>query len=174
LKRTLTAMSAADADVAPDARGFALPGENREASLLGMQLGEQNWLLQLGDVVEVMPPPKLLPVPFTKAWFAGVTCLHGNAVGVVDFAAFLGYAVEQQDNTRLVLLAEHGRCHSALLFSRALGLQACDGFVREPDPVARPAWTAGFYRDGGGQLWSMLDLHGLLSHPDFLHVELPE
>lgn len=166
--------AAANADLARDARGYGLLGESREASLLGMQLGSQNWLLPLGDVVEVMPPPKLLPVPFTKAWFAGVACLHGNVVGVVDFAAFLGYADEPQDNTRLVLLAEHGRCHSALLFSRALGLQARDGFVREPDPASRPVWTEGFYRDAEDQLWSMLDLHGLVSHPDFLRVELPE
>jgi twitching motility protein PilI len=166
--------TAATVDLARDARAYAVSGENREASLLGMQLGEQNWLLQHGHVLEVMPPPKLLPVPFTKAWFAGVACLHGNVVGVVDFAAFLGYALEPQENARLVLLAEHGRCHSALLFSRALGLQTCDGFVREPDPPARPVWTEGFYRDDEGRLWSMLDLNGLLSHPDFLRVELPD
>jgi twitching motility protein PilI len=153
----------------------AIPlGENREASRLGMQLGEQNWLLELADVIEVMPPPKLMRVPFTKAWFAGVACLHGNVVGVVDFAAFLGSPLlEQQETARLVLLAERSRCHSALLFSRALGLQPCDRFEREPD-AARPAWTAGSYRDAEGERWSMLDLEGLLSHPDFLSIEAAE
>lgn len=148
-------------------------GANREASRLGMQLGEQHWLLDLADVVEVMPPPKLMPVPFTKAWFAGVACLHGNLVGVIDFAAFLGKpALESQDNARLVLLAERGRCHSALLFSRALGLQPCDRFEREPDSTSlRPGWTAHAYRDADGQRWNLLDLEALLSHPDFVCIE---
>lgn len=148
-------------------------GENREASRLGMQLGEQHWLLELADVIEVMPLPKLVPVPFTKNWFAGVVCLHGNLVGVIDFAAFLGRpGLESQEHARLVLLAERGRCHSALLFSRALGLQPSDRFEREPDGASlRPGWTAQAYRDAEGQRWNLLDLETLLSHPDFLCIE---
>ena len=147
--------------------------EETAQSRLGMQLGADFWLLDLTDVSEVIPVPDLLSVPLTKAWFAGVANIRGNLVSVVDFAAFLGAApVAHDDKARLVLVADKHRINSALIFSRVVGLRQFDRFEREADAANLPAWIEGRYRDREAQPWSTLNMHALVTHPDFLAVEL--
>jgi twitching motility protein PilI len=145
-----------------------------DGSRLGVQLGEDHWLLELTDVNEVIAVPELTEVPFTRHWFAGVASIRGNPLAVVDLAAFFGGArVEPGERARLVVVAECHRINSALLVNRVLGLQAFDRFVKEPAESPLAPWIEGLYRDPDGQRWTALGMHGLLSHPDFLHIELP-
>jgi twitching motility protein PilI len=149
-------------------------GAAGDSSRLGMQLGSQNWLLDLADVSEVIPVPELLEVPFTKRWFTGVASIRGNLVGVVDLSAFFGGpAVESDERARLVLVADGHRINSGLLFSRVIGLQPVVHFAREPDGEAREPWIEARYRDPEGQRWTGLSIAGLVTHPDFLRIELP-
>ncbi len=149
-------------------------GSGADASRLGMQLGDRNWLLELADVSEVMPVPELLAVPFTQRWFAGVASIRGNLIGVVDLNAFLGGApADRGERARLVLIADVHRINCGLLFDRMIGLRAIDDFEREPDAPSRPAWLEGHYRSADAQLWSALDMRGLVTHPDFLRIERP-
>jgi twitching motility protein PilI len=137
-----------------------------------MQLGSHDWLLELADVSEVMPVPELLEVPFTQRWFAGVACIRGGLLGVVDLSAFFGGApAERGERARLVIVADSHRINCGLLFDRVIGLRPLDTFVREPDPVPRAAWIEGHYRDPDGRRWTALDMHGLVTHPDFLRIE---
>jgi len=145
-----------------------------DSSRLGMQLGSHNWLLDLADVSEVMPVPEVLEVPFTKRWFAGVANVRGNLVGVVDLSAFLGGApVESAERARLVLVADGHRINSGLLFSRVIGLRPVEHFARERDAEPHAPWIEGHYRDPEAQRWTGLNMDGLVTHPDFLHIELP-
>lgn len=145
-----------------------------EDTRLGLQLGEDNWLVDLADVDEVIPVPELTDVPFTRHWFAGVANLRGNPVAVVDLNAFFGGArTELTEDTRLVVVAESHRINSALLVSRVLGLQPFDHFEREPQADARSPWVDGCYRDPDGKGWRALSLHALLTHPEFLRIDLP-
>jgi twitching motility protein PilI len=143
------------------------------ASRLGMQLGDNYWLLDLADVAEVIPIPEVLPVPLTQAWFAGVANIRGNLISVVDFSAFLGGpAVEPDERSRLVLIADKHRINSGLLFSRVIGLRQFDRFEREPDEAHQPSWIEGRYVDTELQHWNALHMHALVTHPDFLQVEI--
>jgi twitching motility protein PilI len=147
-------------------------GESAQ-SRLGLQLGTEFWLLDLTDVSEVIPVPDMLRVPLTKAWFAGVSNIRGNLVGVVDFAAFLGgKPVTLDDKARLVLVADKHRINSALIFNRVVGLRQFDRFEREADDPGLPAWIEGRYRDRESQRWNTLNMRALVTHPDFLAIEL--
>jgi twitching motility protein PilI len=149
-------------------------GSGADASRLGMQLGEHPWLLELADVSEVMPVPELQEVPFTQRWFAGVACIRGSLIGVVDLNAFFGgAAAEDGERSRLVIVADSHRVNCGLLFDRVIGLRTLDSFVREPDALPRPAWIEGHYRDAEAQRWSALSMQGLVTHPDFLRIERP-
>ena len=142
-------------------------------SRLGMQLGEDYWLLDLTDVAEVIPIPDLLRVPLTKAWYAGVANIRGNLISVIDLAAFLGApAVVHDDKSRLILVGEKHRINSGLIFSRVVGLRQFERFEREADSAPLPAWVEGRYRDPEQRRWHALNMHGLVTHPDFLGVEL--
>jgi twitching motility protein PilI len=147
--------------------------EESAQSRLGLQLGTEFWLLDLTDVSEVIPVPDLLSVPLTKSWFSGVSNIRGNLVGVVDFAAFLGGTpVTLDDKARLVLVADKHRINSALVFSRVVGLRQFDRFEREADDPRLAAWIEGRYRDRESQRWNALNMQALVTHPDFLAIEL--
>lgn len=151
----------------------SVDADESSQSRLGLQLGEEFWLLDLTDVAEVIPVPDLLTVPLTKRWFAGIANIRGNLVSVVDFAAFLGSAPTTfDDKTRLLLVGEKHRINSGLVFSRVVGLRQIDRFALEPRAPGLAPWIEGRYRDGEGQCWNALNMHALVTHPDFLAVEL--
>jgi twitching motility protein PilI len=145
-------------------------GSGRIASKLGIQLGAESWLVDLGDTAEVIPVPPISSVPLTRPWFRGVANVRGNLYSVVDLPAFLGAAaVALTEQSRLVLLADRFRMAAALLVDRSLGL-------RNPEqlqPVAAqggPAWHKGQYREADGRIWKELDVPELARHADFLAV----
>src|SRR5262245_55066681 len=126
--------------------------EETAHSRLGMQLGEEYWLLDLTDVAEVIPIPDLLPVPLTKPWYSGVANIRGNLISVIDLAAFFGGPhVVQDDKARLILVGEKHRINSGLIFSRVVGLRQFEHFEREVDSVQPPGWVQGRYRDAKQQ-----------------------
>ncbi len=91
----------------------------RNISKLGVQVGEQSWLVELTDAGEVLPVPAIAPVPLTKPWFRGMTNIRGNLYSVVDFSAFLGgKAVVAGDQARLILVGDRMRTGAALLVDR--------------------------------------------------------
>ena len=142
-------------------------------SRLGMQLGEEYWLLDLTDVAEVIPIPELLRVPLTKPWYAGVANIRGNLISVIDLAVFQGAAaVQHDDKARLIVVGEKHRINSGLIFSRVVGLRQFDRFDRAADSTPLPPWVEARYRDHEQQHWNALNMHGLVTYPDFLAVEL--
>lgn len=141
------------------------------ASKLGMQVGVENWLVDLGDAGEVVPVPSVAEVPLTRPWFRGLANIRGNLYGVVDFGAFLGGALlVAGEHARLVILGERFRMGAGLLVERSLGLRNPE----QLEPLAResssPSWVRARYRDADGRQWSELDVTELVQHPDFLAV----
>jgi hypothetical protein len=53
-------------------------GGGDHASTLGVQVGEDYWLVDMVDINEVLPPPPLTPVPLTKPWYCGVANVRGT------------------------------------------------------------------------------------------------
>ena len=146
-------------------------GGGHAASKLGMQVGGESWLVDLGDAGEVIPVPAISSVPLTKPWFKGVTSIRGMLYSVVDFPAFLGGAtVTVTEHARLLLIGERFRLGSALLVDRSLGLRNPEQLKpREAGAQAAP-WLKGEYDDPDGRQWKELDMVQLVRHPDFLGV----
>jgi twitching motility protein PilI len=143
----------------------------RSASMLGLQVGNEAWLVDLTEAGEVIPAPAITPVPLMRPWFKGVANIRGNLYSVVDFPAFLGRSpVVLGDQSRLLLLGERFRLGAALLVDRALGLRNPTHFRRKDGESA--AWARAGYEDGEGRQWKELDLPQLAQHPDFLAVSI--
>ena len=139
------------------------------ASMLGVQVDDEPWLIDLREAGEVIPMPPITPLPLTRPWFKGVTNIRGNLYSVVDFPAFLQKRpVAQGDQARLLLLGERFRLGAALLIDRSLGLRNPDKLERRPGEL--PAWVRAQYADAEGRLWKELDVAQLAQHPDFLGV----
>jgi twitching motility protein PilI len=146
----------------------------RVASKLGLQVGDDGWLVDLREAAELLPPPAISPVPLARPWFRGVANVRGNLYSVTDFAAFLGgEATALTEQARLLLLNDRYRSGAALLIGRSLGL-------RDPEdlkPHAAAAMGArryirGVFADAQGRLWSELDVPALIEDPEFLEASL--
>jgi twitching motility protein PilI len=146
-------------------------GAGRMASKLGMQLGGETWLVDLGDAGEVIPVPSVTPVPLTQPWFRGMANVRGNLYSVIDFPAFLGVgAVTLGEHSRLLLLGERFRTAAALLIDRSLGLRNPDQLTPRASKGEVPAWLRGEFEDKDGKGWKELDVPQLVRHADFLSV----
>jgi twitching motility protein PilI len=146
-------------------------GAGRMASKLGVQLGTETWLVDLGDAGEVIPVPAVTPVPLTQAWFKGVANVRGNLYSVIDFPAFLGVgAVTVSEQSRLLLLGERFRTSAALLIDRSLGLRNPEQLSQRQTNGEAPAWLRGEFDDKEGKAWKELDVPQLVRHADFLSV----
>jgi twitching motility protein PilI len=139
------------------------------ASMLGVQVDDEAWLVDLREAGEVIPVPPITPLPLTRPWFKGMTNIRGNLYSVVDFPAFLQRRpVVPGDQSRLLLLGERFRLGAALLVDRSLGLRNPAQLERRKG--ALPAWARAQYADAEGRIWKELDLTQLVQHPDFLGV----
>jgi len=140
-------------------------------SKLGLQVGNDSWLVDLIDAGEVLPVPAITPVPLTHAWFKGVTNIRGRLYSVVDFPAFLGGdEVTIGEQARLLLVGERFRTASALLVNRSLGLRSLDQLQVRAVNGNRLPWIKAEYADTDGKPWKELDLPQLIQNPDFLGV----
>jgi purine-binding chemotaxis protein CheW len=80
----------------------------RPVMVLG--IGAERYAVELGDVVEVLPPVRATPVPGARALFAGVINVHGEIRPVMDLRRLLGMdAVLGGDRPRVILLCKEGR-----------------------------------------------------------------
>ena len=138
---------------------------------LGLQIGNDNWLVDLADVAEVMPVPKVAGVPLAHSWFKGVANIRGNLVSVVDLPAFLG--VPHAGFTmlaRLILLQPRHLPHASVLVNKMLGLKHLADLEELAVDAGRPAWQSAQYKDAAGGVWRVLDVASLVNDPAFLQT----
>ena len=132
---------------------------------LGVQMADKNWLVDMTDISEVLPMPKVTAVPFTKSWFRGIANVRGNLYSVVDMTAFLSGGVASGDShNRVLLVAERYGFNTALLVDRVLGLHDARNWKQE-EVEGQPV-----YLDENGTSWCKLDVNGLLTQPEFLQI----
>jgi len=139
------------------------------ASLLGVQVDDAAWLVDLREAGEVIPVPSITPLPLTRPWFKGLANIRGNLYSVIDFAALLQKRpVAAGDQARLLLLGDRFRLGAALLIDRSLGLR--NPAQLESKQGNLPQWVRAQYTDAEGRVWKELDVVQLAQHPDFLGV----
>lgn len=141
------------------------------ASWLGIQAGDEAWLVDLSDSGEIVQAPTVAGVPLTRPWFAGIANIRGNLFAVTDFSVFRGgVPTPHNANARLLLVGVKHGSNAALLVSRMLGLKNPEDFTAEmPDPVA-PEWAAMRYADHQGKIWHKLSVRDLLADQDFMNI----
>lgn len=140
-------------------------GGNTNQSALGIQLGQEHWLVDMTDISEVMPLPALTPVPLTKDWYCGIANVRGYLYSIVDLNAYTRQQATVRDaHNRVMLLGQRYAFNVGLLVSRVLGLRNTEGWQKsvQNDSIS--------YRDPDGQVWHQLNIRKLLSQPEFLQI----
>lgn len=146
-------------------------GGQTAAGLLGVQSGNDYWLVNLADSGEIVPLTPLTPVPLTRPWFAGIANIRGNLYSVADFSAFRGHEPTPQNaGSRLLLIGTRYGTNAALLVSRMLGLRNIEAFTPAPVAADAPAWAREAYTDNEGRRWKKLDVRELLADESFMEI----
>ncbi|MBI5006656.1 MAG: chemotaxis protein CheW [Nitrosomonadales bacterium] len=140
-------------------------GGGDHASTLGVQVGQEYWLVDMVDISEVLPLPPLTTVPLTKSWYCGVANVRGNLYSIVDLGVYMGGApTPHEGQSRVLLAGQKFAFNAGLLVSRVLGLRNATEWERsEQDGEVR-------LKDGSGQVWRKLELAQLLQQPEFLQI----
>lgn len=145
----------------------------RVASKLGLQVGEEGWLVDLREAGELIPPPPVASVPLARPWFKGVANVRGNLYSVTDFSAFLGgAATPSSEQARLLLINDRFRSGAALLVARSLGLRDPGELKPYGEAASQPPFVRVVFADGQGKLWKELDVPALIQHQAFLEASL--
>ena len=141
------------------------------ASWLGIEAGNEAWLVDLSDSGEIVQAPTVAGVPLTRPWFAGIANIRGNLFAVTDFSVFRGGPPTPQNaNARLLLIGVKYGANAALLVSRMLGLKNPEDFTAEPRDVSAPPWEAQRFADTQGKIWRKLSVRELLADHDFMNI----
>lgn len=140
-------------------------GGSDYASTLGVQVGEEYWLVDMADINEVLPLPPLTPVPLTKPWYCGVANVRGNLYSIVDLSVYMdGAAIPREGQSRVLLAGQKFAFNAGLLVSRVLGLRNIKDWQRSDEDGKI------CLQDESGQRWHKLDMAQLLQQPEFLQI----
>lgn len=144
---------------------------------LAVECAGQGLLLPLEQAGEIFNAGRIMAVPHTQGWFAGVANLRGGLHGVVDLAAFLGLrARSPQDHgtegVRLVALNPLLGVNAALLVDRLAGLRHENELSGQADEAAapRPAFAGSRWHDKAGRPWQEIKLAALAADVQFLAI----
>jgi twitching motility protein PilI len=141
------------------------------AALLGVQAGNDYWLLNLSDSGEIVPLPPLAQVPLTKPWFSGIANIRGNLYSVADFSALRGgEPTPMNAASRLLLVGTRHGSNAALLVTRMLGLKNPEALTSAPTAGDQHPWESERLVDTDGREWKKLNVRALLADPDFMEI----
>ncbi|MFN3595183.1 MAG: chemotaxis protein CheW [Thiobacillaceae bacterium] len=139
------------------------------ASKLGLLVGGQPWLTELSAVSEVVSEAQIVPVPWAKPWFLGLTNVRGVIYGCTDLAGFMGMDVagEWGDSRLLIVHPRHG-LNAALRIEGTLGLFNIAQMTRQVRPADAPPWIEAVWRGADERIWTELNIGGLVTSARFL------
>lgn len=155
----------------------AARAEGLQASWLAVEAAGAKYLFPLTQSGEIFPFASPQAVPYTQAWFLGVSNLRGGLYGVVDLAGFVaGRAPTMRSDatraeSRLVALNAMLEVNCALLIDRLAGLRNLDAFSSSSEPPeGAPEYFGSGYTDTHGAYWQEINLQALSQQPQFLSI----
>ena len=151
--------------------------EGVQAAWLAVEAAGSRFLFPLAQSGEIFPFASPQPVPYTQAWFLGVSNLRGGLYGVVDLAGFVaGRAPALRSDairaeSRLVALNTALEVNCTLLIDRLSGLRNQEAFSSSSEPPAgSPDYFGSGYTDANGAYWQEINLQALSLQPQFLSI----
>jgi twitching motility protein PilI len=139
--------------------------------VLGINLGEERWLVPMNDVGEVLPVPKITSVFLTEPWFLGVINVRGKLYGLCDLAQFCGgVSTRIGVKTRVLLIASRLSPNCAILAGCMLGIRNLSEFTKQIDCRDTRPFVEGVYRDRQARIWRLLNLPILMRLDSFFRI----
>lgn len=138
---------------------------------LAVRVGSWNLMFFMNDVVEIIPVPRVTPVPGVKPWLKGIANSRGNVLSVIDLIQFLGSGYTASLPSSRLLVVHANAWTYGLLVDEVIGMRqfGADRKLANLDAVPsslRYYLAAAF--ESEGQLWLSFNTSQLLNDPTFL------
>jgi twitching motility protein PilI len=140
---------------------------------IGFRLGDLYLVAPLGEVAEILTPPRLSKVPRTKPWVCGVANVRGNLMPIMDLQGYLHDRPAVVNRRSRILVVNHNGVYSGLVVDAVLGLrhfreeQRCEELPGD-DSSMQQYMTHGFR--AGGEHWGVFSMYQLAETPQFLQA----
>jgi len=146
-------------------------GEAVEWVGIGCLLGDERFLVQRGQVREVMMmPPMITPVPGAREWIAGLANLRGQLLPVVDLRQFLGAGSSRNARSARVLVAESEDLLVGVIVDEVYGFRRFSQSEFTND-IPETKIRCERYLDGacrrGADTWAVFSMQKLLDAQEF-------
>lgn len=143
-------------------------GAAESTSRLGVMVGDKRMLVNLSEIVEVLPVPPFQQVPFTQPWFLGVANVRGVLYNLTDLAQLMHIpAPVKSANQRILLLNSLHTTQSALVVSGLLGLRNL-GDMQVKATEQDVLYTSRTFVDASLNDWVELDIEALVQDETFI------
>jgi len=141
---------------------------------IGFSMGGVNYVVAMGEVVEILSLPKFSQVPGVREWVLGVANVRGRLLLISDLLSYLNQSSGMNLRHRRLLVIERGDLYSGLTVDEILGMQhlPANSFIDAPsgldDVIAR--YVTGAFKLESGELWHVFSMNKLAEDPDFLRA----
>ena len=137
------------------------------------RVADYMFLLDQGDVAELLTLPPITMVPGTKQWVAGVANVRGQLLPIVNFGQFLFQQPVAATKKTRILVVVHDDVRSGLIVDQVYGMR------RFPVDELKPAKTetmpntlkimvSGCYE--GDEVFHILDVNKLVNETEFMQA----
>lgn len=132
---------------------------------LAVRVGDETLLIPQADISEVVSPPRLTPVPNTRAWLAGVGNVRGMLLTLIDLRLLFGDQRGRSGRLQRALVLNTQPQWLAFLVDEVIGGRSFDAasqrdwVSQEGDPWM--AVTLGALQVSGGPVSRVVSLHKL-------------
>lgn len=138
---------------------------------VSFELAGHTFITSVVDVSEIIPCIYLHPLPGVKPWVKGVIQIRGELIIINDLSAFIfGKEAKLTDKSR-ILIKKYQNEKVGFLIEKVFGMQIIHKDATRPlhDSDFDKPYIHQAYEQENSDI-PILDMHALISHPSFLHV----
>ena len=147
---------------------------NRWSGIAFEMMG-QYFVAPLGEVSEVIYPPKYTPVPNTQPWVVGLANIRGRLLSVSDLAQYMSGHRSQYSPTQKVLCINHNDQYVGLVVDQVLGIQHFNkkSFFSKTTELDKnlQEYCQGYFHQHNQQ-WHVFLFSSLLQNPKYMNASI--
>lgn len=147
---------------------------NRWSGIAFEMMG-QYFVAPLGEVAEVIYPPKYTFVPNTQPWVLGLANIRGRLLSVANLAHYISGKKTPTTRTEKVICISHDDHYVGLIVDRVLGIQHFNkkSFFSENNEINSSVkeYCQGYFHQHE-QKWNIFLFSRLLKNPKYLNAAI--
>ena len=142
---------------------------------IAFEIMGQYFVAPLGEVAEVIYPPKYTPVPNTQPWVLGLANIRGRLLSISDLSHYISGNKGQNVHTQKVMCISHNDQYVGLVVDQVLGIQHFNKksfFSKHSNlDINLQEYCRGYFHQHN-QKWNVFLFSQLLKNPKYLNTSL--